>query len=380
MAAGFRPYDLGSGSNLTNSEAPGPGMSVVLRTEPQYFHPQTAILPSFQYSHPYHHYLSQFAPNFVPYYYRLLSRPIMKQEEMDIENYINYEVASQQAMLRHRTMKPLGQLQIQMPPPLKTNPPVKAPVKPVPVHRSSPPKRRIINAQLVAIATASGGIKNVEPRVESLPPPDESFKQQVAKVQKSQNHYEQLFGRLTSMLKTLNQRYENDAEDVPAPPSKRPRHMSTSSSDSHLQDTASEKDEKDTLTQYPQRVQKEDGSAVYVLGPNGTQITAHQYGEVFWTNAPVATRCLLCVVFSSDELATHTLTGKPSPAFYGRERPPKLQLDQRKVDDIVVCVRNKTGGKERMIRATITTKCADTAKKYKRRAKKAQKVAIKEEY
>jgi len=86
------------------------------------------------------------------------------------------------------------------------------------------------------------------------------------------------------------------------------------------------------------------------------------------------------VVFSSDELATHTLTGKPSPAFYGRERPPKLQLDQRKVDDIVVCVRNRTGGKERVIRATITTKCADTAKKYKRRAKKAQKVAIKEEY
>ncbi|XP_016944979.3 early boundary activity protein 2 [Drosophila suzukii] len=381
MAAGFRPYDQDYSSNLTNSEAPGISMSVVRRTEPLFFHPQTAILPTVQYSHPYHQYLSQFAPNFVPYYYGLLSRPIMKQEEMDIENYINFEVASQQTMMRQRTMKPLGQLQIQMPPPIKVNHLVKpVPVKPVPVRRSSPPKRRIINAQLVAIATASGGIKNIESKAEPLPPVEESFKQQVAKIQKSQHHYEQLFGRLTSMLKTLNQRYDNDAEDVPAPPSKRPRHMSTSSSESHLQDTASEKDEKDTLVQYPQRVQKDDGSAVYVLGPNGTQITAHQYGEVFWTNAPVATRCLLCVVFSSDELATHTLTGKPSPAFYGRERPPKLQLDQRKVDDIVVCVRNRTGGKERVIRATITTKCADTAKKYKRRAKKAQKVAIKEEY
>ncbi|XP_017047529.1 early boundary activity protein 2 [Drosophila ficusphila] len=379
MAAGFRPY-AEDPSNLTNSGTPGISMSVVPRTEPLYFHPQTAILPTVQYSHPYHHYLSQFAPTFVPYYYRLLSRPIMKQEEMDIENYINYEVASQQTMMRQRTMKPLGQLQIQMPPPMKASLPAKVPVKPVPVRRSSPPKRRIINATLVAMATASGEIINFEPKVEPLPPVEESFKQQVAKIQKSQNHYEQLFGRLTSMLKTLNQRYDNSAHDVPAPPLKRPRHMSTSSSESHLPDTAVGKDEKDSLVQYPQRVQKADGSTVYVLGPNGTQITAHQYGEVFWTNAPVATRCLLCVVFTSDELATHTLTGKPSPAFYGRERPPKLQLDPRKVDDIVVCVTNRTGGKERVIRATITTKCADTAKKYKRRAKKAQKVPIKEEY
>jgi len=42
----------------------------------------------------------------------------MKQEEMDIENYINYEVAAQQTMMRQRTLKPLGQLQIQMPPPI----------------------------------------------------------------------------------------------------------------------------------------------------------------------------------------------------------------------------------------------------------------------
>jgi len=123
----------------------------------------------------------------------------MKQEEMDIENYINYEVASQQTMMRQRTMKPLGQLQIQMPPPIKVNHLVKpVPVKPVPVRRSSPPKRRIINAQLVAIATASGGIKNIESKAEPLPPVEESFKQQVAKIQKSQHHYEQLFGRLTA--------------------------------------------------------------------------------------------------------------------------------------------------------------------------------------
>lgn len=230
-----------------------------------------------------------------------------------------------------------------------------------------------------------------EDDAEALPPVEESVKQTVAKIQKSQHHYTQLFGRLTSMLQTLNRRYEGteaepepeqveddeeegtmviDLDDTPPPPAKRPRQMSSSSSESHPSST--EPDNNAKLSHYPQRVEQEDGNSCYVLGPNGTTITAQEYGQVFWTNAPVATRCLLGAVFTSDELATHTLTGKPSPAFYGRERPAKKMLDQGRVDDIIVSVRNRTGGKERHIRATITTKCADTAKKYKRRAKKAQ--------
>lgn len=232
-----------------------------------------------------------------------------------------------------------------------------------------------------------------EDDAEALPPVEDSVKQTVAKIQKSQHHYTQLFGRLTSMLQTLNRRYEGteaepepeevededeeegtmviDLDDTPPPPAKRPRQMSSSSSESHPSLTT-EADNHAKLSHYPQRVEQEDGNSCYVLGPNGTTITAQEYGQVFWTNAPVATRCLLGAVFTSDELATHTLTGKPSPAFYGRERPAKKMLDQGRVDDIIVSVRNRTGGKERHIRATITTKCADTAKKYKRRAKKAQ--------
>ncbi|KAH8267437.1 hypothetical protein KR018_002349 [Drosophila ironensis] len=377
MAAGFRPY--AQDPNLTNSAAPATCMSVVRYPEPHPYlqlqlhplacanfnllnlHPLTAVQPSFP--HPYQQYLSQFAPTFVPYYHRLLTRPIVKQEEMDIENY---NIKHQQRLMRQRSLKPLGQLQPIMQPPAER----------VPLKLALPP-RRIIKAELVAIATPSGGIKELKPAVKPLPPITETVKQQVAKIQKSQHHYEQLFGRLTSMLRTLNQRYgdnEDVEEEVPAPPLKRPRHISTSSAESHLpESTESGSSSNLEGNKYPQRVQREDGSVCYVLGPNGTQITANQYAEVFWTNAPVATRCLLCVVFTSDELATHTLTGKPSPAFYGRERPPKLQLDQCKVDDIVLSVKSRTGGKERVIRATITTKCADTAKKYKRRAKKAQK-------
>ncbi|XP_017152430.2 early boundary activity protein 2 [Drosophila miranda] len=374
MAAGGT-YSSDQGSNPINSEENEIGMSV----EPHplaavHFQPQTSFrLPTVQYSHPYHQYLSQFAPTFVPYYQRLLTRPIVKLEEMDIENYINCEVAAQRTtLMRKAALRPLGQHQ-PMVEPRKGH--TQAPQKTLSKQTKVIPQasRRIVNAKLMAMTTASGSIRNMQTAMEPLPPVEDSFRQQVAKVQKSQHHYEQLFGRLTTMLQTLNQRYDKECEDVPAPPSKRPRRLSTSSAESHLQDATSDH-ERESLVQYPQRVKGNDGSYVYVLGPNGTQISAHQYGEVFWTSAPVATRSLLGVVFSSDELATHTLTGKPSPAFYGRERPPKLQLDQQKVDDIVECVVNRTGGKERIIRATITTKCADTAKKYKRRANKALKI------
>ncbi|SPP81879.1 early boundary activity protein 2 [Drosophila guanche] len=372
-------------SNPTNSEENYICMSVVKKTAshalaathlPHPLTPTSLRFPNIQFSHPYHQYLSQFAPTFVPYYQRLLTRPIVKLEEMDIENYINCEVSAQRTtFMRQTAVRPFGQHQPKLEPKTEHETLQKVLTKQKNVNTGSPqvaPGRRIINAKLMAIATASGSIRNMETAVEPLPPVEDSFRQQVAKIQKSQLHYEQLFARLTTMLQTLNQRYDKDCEEVPAPPSKRPRHISVSSAESHLQDTSEH--ERENLAPYPQRVKNVDGSYVYVLGPNGTKISAHQYGEVFWTSAPVATRSLLGTVFSSDELATHTLTGKPSPAFYGRERPPKLQLDQQKVDDIVVCVVNRTGGKERVIRATITTKCADTAKKYKRRAKKALKI------
>ncbi|XP_022214833.2 early boundary activity protein 2 [Drosophila obscura] len=370
----------GSKYNPTNSDENYICMSVIKKTASHplaatHIHPQTSLRFPIQYSHPYHQYLSQFAPTFVPYYHRLLSRPIVKLEEMDIENYINCEVAAQRTTLMRKTvLRPLGQHQ-----PLldtktdHTSQKMVSKQTNVMTGCEPPAGRRIVNAKLMAMTTACGSIRNMQTSIEPLPAVEDSFRQQVGKIQKSQHHYEQLFGRLTTMLQTLNQRYDKDCEEVPAPPSKRPRHISTSSAESHLQDTTADH-ERENLVAYPQRVKNGDGSYVYVLGPNGTEISAHQYGEVFWTSAPVATRSLLGVVFSSDELATHTLTGKPSPAFYGRERPPKLQLNQQKVDDIVLCVVNRTGGKERVIRATITTKCADTAKKYKRRAKKALKI------
>ncbi|KAM7354363.1 early boundary activity 2 [Cochliomyia hominivorax] len=116
---------------------------------------------------------------------------------------------------------------------------------------------------------------------------------------------------------------------------------------------------------YPQQI----GENV-ILGPNGTQVDSRSYSSIIWSSAASATRQLLGFVFSSDVLATHTLTGKPSPAFYGRERPAKMQLDPIKAADIIHCVRSQFKCTEREIRAAITTKCSDTSKKYKRRHQK----------
>ncbi|XP_065356073.1 protein insensitive [Calliphora vicina] len=117
--------------------------------------------------------------------------------------------------------------------------------------------------------------------------------------------------------------------------------------------------------EYPQQL-----GEVYILGPNGTEVEARSYDSIIWSSAAAATRQLLGFVFSGDVLATHTLTGKPSPAFYGRERPAKMQLDPVKAADIIHCVRSKFKCTEREIRAAITTKCSDTSKKYKRRQQK----------
>ena len=134
-------------------------------------------------------------------------------------------------------------------------------------------------------------------------------------------------------------------------------------------------DEKDVSTEniqqqeYPKRTDKS-----VILGPNGTEVTLQAYDTIIWTTAAAATRQLLGFVFSNDVLATHTLTGKPSPAFYGRERPEKMQLDPEKIADIIHCIRTHKDCTERDVRAAITTKCSDTSKKYKRHSLKQSKL------
>lgn len=53
-----------------------------------------------------------------------------------------------------------------------------------------------------------------------------------------------------------------------------------------------------------------------VIGPNGTKVAAQVLKGINWACPSVATRKILVAVFSRNILATHSLSGKPSPGKY----------------------------------------------------------------
>ncbi|XP_050348186.1 protein insensitive-like [Nymphalis io] len=89
------------------------------------------------------------------------------------------------------------------------------------------------------------------------------------------------------------------------------------------------------------------------------------------TSHTSATRQLLQAVFPRRILATHSLTGKQSPAF--ANKPPKKQLDPKLVDDIVNTVAERCNVSKRIVRSSITTKCSDEAKLYRNRQRYRKK-------
>ncbi|KAL3278525.1 hypothetical protein HHI36_024215 [Cryptolaemus montrouzieri] len=81
-------------------------------------------------------------------------------------------------------------------------------------------------------------------------------------------------------------------------------------------------------------------------------------------------------LFPRDILATHSLTGKPSPAFIGSNKEIKEKLDETVISDIIDIVSTKCGVTESMVRSAITTKCADENKMFKKRKKQAKDEAV----
>ncbi|XP_022832930.1 protein insensitive-like isoform X2 [Spodoptera litura] len=99
------------------------------------------------------------------------------------------------------------------------------------------------------------------------------------------------------------------------------------------------------------------------IGSGQTLVPLRKFLRVKWDSYTVATRSLLRAVFSQSVLATHSLTGKRSPAFL--DRPVKACLDAQIVEDIVTTVQTRFKSsklKKSMIRKVITTKCADECK------------------
>ncbi|XP_054744492.1 uncharacterized protein LOC129248906 [Anastrepha obliqua] len=99
------------------------------------------------------------------------------------------------------------------------------------------------------------------------------------------------------------------------------------------------------------------------IGPNKTLVPQKYYESIDFTNASVATRKLLVICFDRETLATHSLSGKRSPAF--KDKPLKKPLDPLIVEDIIFAVTTRSGVSAKEVRAAITTKCADENKMWR---------------
>ncbi|XP_054087221.1 protein insensitive-like [Zeugodacus cucurbitae] len=108
-----------------------------------------------------------------------------------------------------------------------------------------------------------------------------------------------------------------------------------------------------------------ESSDIVKIGPNGTTVSRLDFEKLRECSASLATRNLLALIFDRQTLATHSLSGKPSPAFRYEERMLKAQLDVKKVNDIIHFIRNAFNYSEKEIRSTITMKCADVARTFK---------------
>jgi len=101
------------------------------------------------------------------------------------------------------------------------------------------------------------------------------------------------------------------------------------------------------------------------IGPNNTCVPAQIFENINWSVSSLATRKLLVAIFDRETLATHSMTGKPSPAFKDQRKPLKQMLDPLKIQDIIFAVTHKSSASEKEVRNAITTKCADENKMMK---------------
>ncbi|KAJ2945722.1 hypothetical protein O0L34_g563 [Tuta absoluta] len=107
------------------------------------------------------------------------------------------------------------------------------------------------------------------------------------------------------------------------------------------------------------------------IGSGKTLIHKDQYRKVNWKSYTIATRTLLLAAFPRRILATHSLTGKRSPAF--QNKPAKMCLDPKIVSDVIIEITDRFKVKENHVRSIITTKCADECKMQKMRQELAKK-------
>ncbi|CAF4741820.1 unnamed protein product [Pieris macdunnoughi] len=90
------------------------------------------------------------------------------------------------------------------------------------------------------------------------------------------------------------------------------------------------------------------GNNVIRIGDGNANVPVEIYTSIKWDSYTMATRNLLSAVFPRHILATHSLSGKRSPAFPGKAA--KEKLDPKLVHDIVKTVVEKCGVPENIVR------------------------------
>uniref|UniRef100_A0A182IPE2 BEN domain-containing protein n=1 Tax=Anopheles atroparvus TaxID=41427 RepID=A0A182IPE2_ANOAO len=105
------------------------------------------------------------------------------------------------------------------------------------------------------------------------------------------------------------------------------------------------------------------------IGAHGTLVKQSALQKINWSNYKSATRKLLMEVFGREKLATHSLSGRPSPALRGNaDKPVKDRLEANMVADVMEMVCKRCNINEALVRNVITAKCADENKMRKQRA------------
>ncbi|XP_055919989.1 protein insensitive-like isoform X2 [Eupeodes corollae] len=126
---------------------------------------------------------------------------------------------------------------------------------------------------------------------------------------------------------------------------------------------------KTPISKAQQKSRKSEGPLVSI-GPNDTKVPAAEFEKLTWSSASIATRKLLGFIFDRETLATHSMTGKASPAFKDLDKPVKRKLDSKAIEDVIFVVTKKCGVSAKEVRSAITTKCADENKMLKLKALK----------
>ncbi|XP_054082901.1 uncharacterized protein LOC128919780 [Zeugodacus cucurbitae] len=111
----------------------------------------------------------------------------------------------------------------------------------------------------------------------------------------------------------------------------------------------------------------ENGTELVKIGRNGTTLQKQILEEINWNGTGAAiTRKLLTCIFDRETLATHTISGRPSPAFLDVNKPRKGQLNPLILSDLIEFMAFSKRTTPREVKIAVSTKCADECKQYRR--------------